>query len=74
MIWEYQMKNALYLQVKKDRVFLISLILKTNLYWISFYMENFFTRAEDILSAIYHILNVKFNINEPSKMALENQF
>ncbi|MBG9589524.1 Cthe_2314 family HEPN domain-containing protein [Cytobacillus firmus] len=33
-----------------------------NLYWFGFYMESFFTRAEGLIDAIYHLVNVKYNL------------
>lgn len=38
-----------------------------NLYWFGFYMDSYYTRFESLIDAIYHVINVKYQLNvEPS--------
>jgi len=41
---------------------------RANLYWFGFYMESFYTRAESLIDAVYHLINVKFDLEVEPKL------
>ena len=43
------------------------------LYWFGFYMDSFYTRFFGLIDTIYHILNVKYNLEVPEKLGFNKE-
>lgn len=43
------------------------------LYWFGFYMDSFYTRFFGLIDTIYHILNVKYQLEVPEKLGFNKE-